>query len=144
MPVARLLALVMLFALNAGLALAQSQNNDASKLVVFQGAASMNAAESSVVDTLQAGRDSAVTAKQAAGDRTLLASASDEYRHFQTEQGASLGPDTDRTCLYIRDYVVVRDSPHSDSVHRDGYTTCVPAARFRLYTTAEPVVKIEK
>jgi hypothetical protein len=144
MPVARLLALVMLFALNAGLALAQSQNNDASKLVVFQGAASMNAAESSVVDTLQAGRDSAVTAKQAAGDRAPLASAADEYRHFRDEQGASLGPGADRTCLYIRDYVVVRDSPHSDSVHRDGYTTCVPAARFRVYTTAEPMVKIEK
>jgi len=49
--------------------------------------------------------------------------------------------DADRTwelgdvnCLAIRSYRVVRDSPHSDSTHPDGYTTCVPAARFHYYT----------
>jgi hypothetical protein len=43
-----------------------------------------------------------------------------------------------RTCYKIRNYLVVRDDPHSDSFHRDGYTTCVPAARFRIYTTQSP------
>lgn len=38
------------------------------------------------------------------------------------------------TCLAIRSYVVKRDSKDSDSVHLAGYTTCVPAARFRLKT----------
>lgn len=42
---------------------------------------------------------------------------------------------TDATCFAIRSYRVVRDDMHSDSTHRDGYMTCVPAARFRVYTT---------
>jgi hypothetical protein len=43
----------------------------------------------------------------------------------------------DSYCLKIRSYVVARDSKHSDSVHPAGYTTCVPASRFRLRTTEE-------
>ena len=43
----------------------------------------------------------------------------------------------DATCFAIRSYRVVRDDPHSDSIHRDGYTSCVPAARFRVYTTEQ-------
>ena len=41
----------------------------------------------------------------------------------------------DSYCLKIRSYVVARDSKNSDSVHPVGYTTCVPATRFRLRTT---------
>jgi hypothetical protein len=37
-------------------------------------------------------------------------------------------------CFSIRSYVVVRDSPNSDATHSDGYTTCVPSARFRVYS----------
>ncbi|HEX6823470.1 MAG TPA: hypothetical protein VF123_15540 [Candidatus Sulfotelmatobacter sp.] len=52
--------------------------------------------------------------------------------------GKSVSPDgplaTDFTCLSIRSYVVKRDSKNSDSVHPAGYTTCVPAKRFRLKT----------
>ena len=44
---------------------------------------------------------------------------------------------SDATCFAIRSYRVVREDPQSDSVRRDGYTTCVPAARFRVYTTEE-------
>jgi len=43
----------------------------------------------------------------------------------------------DSYCLKIRSYVVARDSKNSDSVHPAGYTTCVPANRFRLKTTVE-------
>jgi hypothetical protein len=44
---------------------------------------------------------------------------------------------TDATCYAIRSYLVVRDSPDSDSTHRDGSTTCVPAARFRVHTAVD-------
>ena len=56
---------------------------------------------------------------------------------------ANLNPDArmvvpgDSYCLKIRSYVVARDSKNSDSVHPAGYTTCVPATRFRLRTTEE-------
>jgi hypothetical protein len=43
----------------------------------------------------------------------------------------------DATCYAIRSYLVVRDSPDSDSTHRDGSTTCVPAARFRVHTAVD-------
>jgi len=43
----------------------------------------------------------------------------------------------DSYCLKIRSYVVKRDSKDSDAVHPAGYTTCVPASRFRLRTTLE-------
>jgi hypothetical protein len=43
----------------------------------------------------------------------------------------------DATCYAIRSYLVVRDSPDSDSTHRDGSTTCVPAARFRVHTAMD-------
>ena len=53
-------------------------------------------------------------------------------------QGIAVSPDgplaTDFTCLSIRSYVVKRDSKNSDSVHPAGYSTCVPAKRFRLKT----------
>jgi hypothetical protein len=44
------------------------------------------------------------------------------------------GPAADFSCLSIRSYVVKRDSKNSDSVHPAGYSTCVPARRFRLKT----------
>ena len=49
--------------------------------------------------------------------------------------GSDLRSDT--TCFFIRSYRMVRDDPHSDLTHRDGSTTCVPSARFRVYTTQE-------
>jgi hypothetical protein len=46
---------------------------------------------------------------------------------------------SDTTCFFIRSYLMVRDDPHSDSTHRDGSTTCVPSARFRVYTANERI-----
>jgi hypothetical protein len=43
--------------------------------------------------------------------------------------------DADSTCLKIRSYVVARDSKGSDSTHPVSYSTCQPAARYRLKTT---------
>jgi hypothetical protein len=39
------------------------------------------------------------------------------------------------TCYAIRSYVVARDSKDSDSTHPAGYSTCQPAARYRVKTT---------
>ena len=38
-------------------------------------------------------------------------------------------------CYTMRSYVVARDSKDSDSVHPAGYSTCLPASRYRLRTT---------
>jgi len=38
----------------------------------------------------------------------------------------------DNTCFAIRSYVVARDSKSSDSTHPVGYTSCVPAAKYRI------------
>jgi hypothetical protein len=38
----------------------------------------------------------------------------------------------DNTCFAIRSYVVARDSKNSDSTHPVGYTSCVPAAKYRI------------
>lgn len=50
------------------------------------------------------------------------------------------GPGADDTCFAIRSYVVARDSKDSDSVHLVRYTTCVPAAKYRLKTADARVV----
>ncbi len=52
--------------------------------------------------------------------------------------------DDDTTCYTIRSYVVARDSKDSDSTHPVGYSTCQPAARYRLKTTEEPPVSLER
>lgn len=53
------------------------------------------------------------------------------------------GPDgqplADNVCYSIRSYVVVRDSPHSDTTHLVGYSTCQPATRFRVRSTSGEV-----
>lgn len=41
----------------------------------------------------------------------------------------------DTLCFTMRSYVVARDSKDSDSVHPTGYSTCLPASRYRLRTT---------
>jgi hypothetical protein len=41
----------------------------------------------------------------------------------------------DNDCLYIRSYVVARDSKDSDSTHPVSYSTCQPARRYGLKTT---------
>jgi hypothetical protein len=141
MPVSRLLALVMLIVLCAGFALAQAQKNNSSNLLVFQRAASMNRPNSSI-DQLQVDPESQLVSNQpSTGDSSLLAKAADEWRgsrHSVSSYGTPsfpLGSESDKTCYFIRDYVVIRDSPHSDSTHRDGSFTCVPGSRFRVYTT---------
>lgn len=44
-------------------------------------------------------------------------------------------------CYNIRSYVVSRDSKDSDSVHPSGYSTCIPANRYRLNPENHDVVR---
>lgn len=137
MPVPRPLALMMLFALCAGLAAAQSQESHASDLVVFRGSAAMNFSDSVPLDQLHVTQNLPSGFHLQSSETSIPARATDSSPFFSSRStsGMSLGPESDETCYYIRGYVVIRDSPHSDSVHRDGSSTCVPAARFRVYTT---------
>jgi len=61
-------------------------------------------------------------------------------RYLPKTQVTVLQPDgnsSDVTCYAIRSYLVVRDSPYSDTTHRDGSTTCVPSARIHMYSAVE-------
>jgi hypothetical protein len=132
MPVTRLLALSALLIACAGFAFAQAP--ESADLVVFRGIASMSVSDVPSVDQPAATSDSqnSIVATNQSAD-SLAQISNDRWRSHSISTFNRV--DSDRTCLLIRSYLVVRDSPHSDSTHRDGYTTCVPAARFRMYTT---------
>jgi len=51
----------------------------------------------------------------------------------------AIAPDSlaDHYCLKIRSYLMARDSRSSDSTHLVGYSTCLPASRYRLRTAVE-------
>jgi hypothetical protein len=110
----RLLAVVTLICSSAGFALAQ-RNETASSIASPQ----------------------AVTADPSASARTERlpdpANKGGPRRPLIKPEG-DWQTDTDAACFAIRSYRVVRDSPQSDTTHFGGYTTCVPAARFRMYT----------
>jgi hypothetical protein len=135
MPVTRPLALSVLVIACAGFAFAQSQ--ESADLVVFQGAASMNFLDAPSVDQSVAAADTqADDSSQKEQHQVPLPLILSDHPNSRSIDVLTRA-DSDRTCLLIRSYRVVRDSPHSDSTHRDGYTTCVQAARFRMYTTVE-------
>ena len=60
-------------------------------------------------------------------------------------EGIIVSPDgplaAETTCYNIRSYVVSRDSKDSDSVHPVGYSTCIPASRYRLKTANDHLVR---
>lgn len=99
---------------------AQNSNEDFN-LIHFDGAASMSVAEN------------AATHSPVPSDAESNLEVRDRSNHGVPVRDPQFLGTAD--CLTIRSYRVVRDDPHSDSTHRDGYTTCVPAARFRLYST---------
>ncbi len=53
-------------------------------------------------------------------------------------------PGADTYCLKIRSYVVARDSKDSDSTHPVSYSTCQPASRYRLKTTEQRAISLER
>jgi hypothetical protein len=52
--------------------------------------------------------------------------------------------DDDATCYTMRSYVVARDSKDSDSTHLTGYSTCQRASKYRLKTTEQRPVQLER
>jgi hypothetical protein len=140
MPVARLLAIVTLFAMFAGFVQAQSQQNASSDLVVFEGAAAPNWSNA-IVDPpaiqpqLDLESPQKLTQPGAKEPGGLERVDNDWKSPNRATASFPLSPESDRTCYFIRDYVVIRDSPQSDSTHRDGSFTCVPGSRFRVYKT---------
>jgi len=149
MPLARLFAVVMLVSLCAGQLLAQSQRSDNSG-VAPQAAASNVSSSNAAADLFQFDPNlQAWFAGQSGLEMNAVdGNRADDYAHpsakdvsririglnkFTTE----MQPPFDATCYAIRSYLVVRDSPHSDVTHRDGSTTCVPAARVRMYSTVD-------
>jgi hypothetical protein len=142
MILTRLLLLGILSSLCSAAAFSQSQPNKVSDLVVFLGAASVSPSDALESNqALQSPKPLVASHLQEASGSDSVARASEgNKRSSETRSLESLlDAGADRTCLFIRDYRVVRDSPHSDSTHRDGYTTCVPAARFQISITTERV-----
>ena len=52
--------------------------------------------------------------------------------------------DDDAICYTMRSYVVARDSKDSDSTHLTGYSTCQRASKYRLKTTEQRPVQLER
>jgi hypothetical protein len=135
MPVTRLFARVAFFALSVGLALGQSSENNSLSHALPPNEALMRTSIS-VADSKDnlASRISPGPSKTQPNDG-LVEARDPSGNSADVSQGMALGPESERTCYFIRDYVVIRDHPHSDSTHRDGSFTCVPGSRFRVYTT---------
>lgn len=146
MPRARLLAVVMLVSLCAGQLFAQSQRNDNSGVISSRAISSNTSSSNPAADLFRLDPDLKVwfaTPSSVEKDATG-ANHVDEYAHPSSQDSSQLRvrkfttemrPPFDATCYAIRSYLVVRDSPHSDVTHRDGSTTCVPAARVRIYSS---------
>lgn len=147
MSLTRLLVLVTLGSLGAALASAQSQPNRG-PVAVSEDAQAMDSSFNARDQLLPLLSLSGEPGVQSASDvdpaehmrvdpyqppRTQFFDFSN--RHGNAPSEAELG--MDGFCLAIRSYRVVRDNPHSDSVHRVAYTTCVPAARIHMYTAVE-------
>ena len=87
---------------------------------------------------------------------TSAAALQDPFLSFQTPEPPRFGQDrvqmkvldvqqgdnfaippysfADHYCLKMRSYLMARDGKNSDSTHLVGYSTCLPASRYRLRT----------
>jgi hypothetical protein len=150
MPLAHLLAVVMVVSLCVRPLLAQSQRNDNSGEVPSQAIAPNLSSSNPATDLFRLDPSLRVWfgSQSSAEADTVPGNHADDYAQSQSqdlprirERGnrftTEMQPPFDATCYAIRSYIVVRDSPHSDTTHRDGSTTCVPAARIRMYSTVD-------
>jgi hypothetical protein len=67
-------------------------------------------------------------------DRIRVGDYSPDRSEFSTPRGwlrTNTEPQDGGACLKMRVYKLARDGPNSDSMHPAGYSTCVPAARFK-------------
>jgi hypothetical protein len=146
MPIRLLFIAVLLCAAQA---IAQSHTAETSKVAVASTIADHNAAEdlSRISpypdpdpdlqidgDTQKAPSNDSVKAHRKSRNELIQLFDAAQNRSYVV-RGMALQSDV--TCYAIRSYLVVRDDPKSDATHRDGSTTCVPAARVRMFTTAD-------
>ena len=150
MPLTRLLAVVMLVAWCPGRLCAQSLGNDNSGVAPSQATASNVSSRNPVADLFQLdpSLQAWFTTQSSVETNAVRGNHVDQYAQPQSQDSprirervnrftTEMQPPFDATCYAIRSYLVVRDSPHSDVTHRDGSTTCVPAARVRMYSTTD-------
>jgi hypothetical protein len=150
MSAARLLAVVMVVAWCAGQLRAQSQGNDNSDVAPSQAVAANVSSNNQVADLFQLDPSLQAWFTTQSGLETNAVGGNhvDDYAHASAKdmpripaRGNKLTTEMkapfDATCYAIRSYLVVRESAHSDVTHRDGSTTCVPAARVRMYSTTD-------
>jgi len=133
----RLLAVATLLWLGAGQTFAQSPQTETPSANKSQTAEPLNSHYSSVDDQSGVKGDSGKAQGQSSNNSIGLLVLDAEQNRARFIPGAQAQGDV--ACFSIRSYRVVRDDPHSDSTHRDGYTTCVPAERFKVYTSVEHV-----
>jgi hypothetical protein len=87
------------------------------------------------------GFTSSLTAQSSLTQKTAATNATTTLQLGQRDQPLGLQPlnsDAPGECLKMRVYKVRRDDPQSDSTHRVGYSTCLPAARIRTYRVDQP------
>jgi hypothetical protein len=131
MPI-RLLTAVILFALCASQALAQSQKESSKPVSVPSANFLDNSGDEPFTLDFRSG-DDAVTRSAVADEQQLPTDGS------WTKQGESAIsiPGRDKSCYSIRSYVVKRDGPQTDSTHPVSYSTCVPARNLQQFMTVE-------
>jgi hypothetical protein len=56
-------------------------------------------------------------------------------RHYSRSDSAR---DGDKICYTIQNFLVKRESPHSDATAPVGYSTCVPASKYGVKVVGEP------
>jgi hypothetical protein len=132
MPLTRLLVLGMLVSCYAGPAFAQSQPQQNSNPI-----ASQATSDNSVADQFRISPYPQLDLTYGANDPQDAIRADQSQPRHTWVFDYRISSQSGGFCYSIRSYRVVRDDPHSDSTHADGYTTCVPAARFRMYSTVE-------
>lgn len=139
MPFTRLFLVTLICTFCSTFSQAQSFSNN-SDLIRFEGARAMGGSENSAAKLLQTDSAADISGEKSSESEDVRSRGQKELNGRLFDQnGPHFIPGSqfrsDNTCLFIRDYRMVRDDPHSDSTHRDGYTTCVPAARLKMYST---------
>ena len=113
-------------------------NTDSSSSTLFQAQASSAANPFSAANSLDEFKlhfNSTTQTMSAPGEKTeVLFGPSFHMRKPNPEDMRN-----DNACLTLRTYRVVRDDPHSDTTRVAGYSTCQPAAQYRVKTAVQSI-----
>jgi len=144
MPLARLLAVVLLLSSIPAIGQAQqSQSNTARDNSVLAAKDSIVAPDQSLnvagtQDALKHLADGKRQIRLDVREPALLADSGEKFLVIpMPDDGFGLADDV--SCLSIRSYVVARDEKDSDATHLVKYSTCQPTSRYRLKTAVATV-----